>query len=93
MDKKILASMLVIAVASMLLGAGTVAYFSDKEKSTGNTSAVATGPDLKLSDRDEGYKDGITATWNASDMKPGTTIPPYSISFRTGPAWLVTTLR
>jgi len=48
MDKKILASMLIIAVASMLLGAGTVAYFSDTEKSKGNTFTVGLGPDLEL---------------------------------------------
>ena len=41
MDKKILASMLIVAVASMLLGAGTVAYFSDKETSKGNTFTVS----------------------------------------------------
>ena len=82
MDKKILASILIIAVASMLLGAGTYSYFSDKETSTGNTFTVGTGPDLKVSDRDEGYGDGVTATWTASDMKPGTTIPPYSVSLQ-----------
>jgi len=42
MDKKILASMLIIAVASMLLGAGTYSYFSDTETSTGNTFTVST---------------------------------------------------
>jgi len=49
MDKKILASMLIVAVASMLLGAGTIAYFSDKETSKGNTFTVSTAsPDLIL---------------------------------------------
>jgi predicted ribosomally synthesized peptide with SipW-like signal peptide len=48
MDKKILASMLIIAAASMLLGAGTVAYFSDTETSKGNKFTVGLGPDLVL---------------------------------------------
>lgn len=48
MDKKILASMLIIGAVSILLGAGTVAYFSDKETSTGNTLTVGLGPDLVL---------------------------------------------
>jgi predicted ribosomally synthesized peptide with SipW-like signal peptide len=42
MDKKILASMVIIAAASMLLGAGTYSYFSDTETSTGNTFTVST---------------------------------------------------
>ena len=42
MDKKILASMLIIGVVSALLGAGTVAYFSDTETSKGNTFTVST---------------------------------------------------
>jgi len=42
MDKKILASMLIIAVVSMLLGAGTYSYFSDTETSTGNVFTVST---------------------------------------------------
>jgi predicted ribosomally synthesized peptide with SipW-like signal peptide len=47
MDKKILASMLIVAVVSTLLGAGTVAYFSDRETSKGNTFTVSTkSPDL-----------------------------------------------
>jgi predicted ribosomally synthesized peptide with SipW-like signal peptide len=50
MDRKILASMLIIAVASMLIGAGTVAYFSDTETSKGNTFTVSTeSPNLELS--------------------------------------------
>jgi len=48
MDKKILASTLIIAVASMLIGAGTVAYFSDTETSKGNKFTVDCGPDLEL---------------------------------------------
>jgi predicted ribosomally synthesized peptide with SipW-like signal peptide len=83
MDKKILASMLIIAVASTLLGAGTVAYFSDTETSKGNTFTVATGPDLKLSHSSLGpWTDGVTGTWTLADMKPGDETPPASVFFK-----------
>jgi predicted ribosomally synthesized peptide with SipW-like signal peptide len=71
MDKKILASMLIVAVVSMLLGAGTVAYFSDTETSKGNTFTVDPGPDLKIKDGGVDWSDGIGAEWTLSDMKPG----------------------
>lgn len=49
MNRKILASILVVAVASTLLGAGTYAYFSDTETSVGNTfTASSSSPDLIL---------------------------------------------
>jgi predicted ribosomally synthesized peptide with SipW-like signal peptide len=74
MDKKILASMLIIAVASTLLGAGTIAYFSDTETSKGNTFTVDCGPDLQIQDGNEDWRDGVAATWTMGDMKPGDTV-------------------
>lgn len=71
MNKKILASIVVIAVASMLLGAGTYSYFSDTETSSGNVFQAGTGPDLKIKDGNEDWSDGIGAEWTLSDMKPG----------------------
>jgi len=68
MDKKILASMLIIGVVSALLGAGTVAYFSDTETSKGNTFTVSTeSPNLELSPC------GIQPylPFNVEDIKPG----------------------
>jgi len=83
MDKKVLASMLIIAVASMLIGAGTVAYFSDTETSKGNRFTVATGPDLKLSHSSAGpWTDGVTGTWTLADMKPGNETPTASVFFK-----------
>lgn len=70
-----------IGLVAMLAGTGIYALFSDTETSTGNTFTAGT-LDLKVSDRDEGYVDGVTATWTASDMKPGTIIPPYSMSLQ-----------
>jgi len=54
--------MLIIGAASMLIGAGTVAYFSDTETSTGNTFTAGT-LDLKLSHSSLGpWTDGVTWT-------------------------------
>lgn len=66
MDKKILASMLIIGVVSMLLGAGTVSYFSDTETSTGNTFTAGT-LDLKV----DGVDDPSVMSITLSNMKPG----------------------
>jgi len=83
MDKKILASILIIAVASTLLGAGTIAYFSDTETSKGNTFTVATGPDLKLSHSSTGpWTDGVTGTWTLDDMEPGDETPLGQVFFK-----------
>jgi predicted ribosomally synthesized peptide with SipW-like signal peptide len=82
MDKKILASMLIIAVASTLLGAGTVAYFSNTETSTGNTFTAGT-LDLKLSHDSNGpWTDGVTGTWTLSNMMPGDETPTASVFFK-----------
>jgi predicted ribosomally synthesized peptide with SipW-like signal peptide len=68
--KKILISLSIIgAVAAIAIGS-TVAYFRDVETSTGNTMTAGT-LDLKIRDQDEAYRDGVTATWIATDVKPG----------------------
>jgi len=83
MDKKILASMLIIAAASMLIGAGTVAYFNDTETSSGNVFQAGTGPDLKLSHSSGGpWTDGVTGTWTLDDMKPGNETEKASVFFK-----------
>jgi len=74
MNKKLIASYVTIAVVSMLLGAGTVGYFSDIEKSTGNLFTVDPGPDLKIKNSGEDWSDGIGPEWTLSDMKPGDTV-------------------
>jgi predicted ribosomally synthesized peptide with SipW-like signal peptide len=83
MDKKILASMLIIAVASMLLGAGTVAYFSDKETSKGNTFTVSSAsPNLIVwwpvppynvpaTKYDDESGKPLPTLFNVDDLKPG----------------------
>ena len=61
----------------MLAGAGTFAYFTDTEVSSGNMFTAGT-LDLKVSDDDEGAGDGVSATWVLSDMEPGVTIFPVN---------------
>lgn len=70
MNKRVLMSVLIIAVAICLVAAATMAYFSDTETSSGNTFAAGT-LDLKVADDNEGYGDGVTATWVMSNMMPG----------------------
>ena len=67
--KGVLVSVMCIALVAMLAGAGTLAYFSDTETSTGNTFTAGT-MDLKVRD-DGGWSDGLTATWRISNMIPG----------------------
>ena len=68
--KKILVSVMVIAMVAGLIGAGISAFFSDTETSTGNTFTAGT-LDLQVKDNNEGWGDGVTATWTMSNMKPG----------------------
>lgn len=65
-----LISLITIFIAVVLASAGTFAYFSDSESSAGNSFTAGT-MDLKIRDQDESFGDGVTATWTATDMKPG----------------------
>jgi len=68
--KKILVSLSIIGIVAVIAVGATVAYFDDTETSTGNTLSAGI-LDLKIKDNDETWKDGVTATWIASDVKPG----------------------
>lgn len=73
MKRKVLASLLVIAVVAGLVGAGTFAYFSDTEESIDNTFTAGTLK-LEMKDNDQGWWDGIpvTASWQSpSNWAPG----------------------
>lgn len=59
-----------------MAGIGTWAYFSDVESSTGNTLAAGT-LDLKTNDAD-----GVSQTLLATNMEPGDTIGPETISLK-----------
>ena len=80
--KKLLLSMLATFLVIGLVGAGTYAWFQDTETSTGNTFTAGT-MDLKVSDWDEGFGDGVSATWTMSNMEPGvTTVGPLSVNLQ-----------
>jgi len=66
--KKQLMSIMVIGIASLMLGAGTFALFSDTETSTGNTFTAGT-LDIKVGGQDDG---DTVWTFDETDMKPGT---------------------
>lgn len=69
-----------LAIASLLLigmtGIGTWAYFSDVETSTGNVLTAGT-LDLKTND-----VDGVSQTLLATNMAPGETIGPETITLK-----------
>ena len=69
--KKALISVMCIGLVAMTAGAGTLAYFSDVETSTGNTFTAGT-LDLKTQDPFTGYwvDGGVSATWSLSNMVP-----------------------
>jgi len=60
--KKILISLMAIALVIGLVGAGTMAYFSDTETSSANTFTSGTLV-LKLANDNATWTDGVTGTW------------------------------
>ncbi|RLI40291.1 hypothetical protein DRO69_13115 [Candidatus Bathyarchaeota archaeon] len=64
----VLASVLMMVLVATAAGAGTFAYFSDTETSSGNTFTAGT-MDLKLNGGDS-----VTATWTVDDWAPGETV-------------------
>ena len=66
--KKILISLMAIALVVGLVGAGTMAYFYDTETSTGNVFTAGT-LDLKV----DGNDDPAVVSLNISPMAPGAT--------------------
>ncbi len=74
--KKILGLMISVLLLVGMVGIGTWAYFSDVETSTGNILAAGT-LDLKTNDAD-----GVSQTLFATNMEPGDTIGPESITLK-----------
>ena len=71
MNKKILASLVIIGILGFALGLGTYAYFFDTADSTGNTFTAGT-LDLQVRDSDEGWGDSVSGTWcTPSNWAPG----------------------
>ena len=77
--RKLLLSLLALILVIGLVGTGTFAWFQDTETSSGNTIAAGT-LDLKVSDWNEGFGNGVSVTWTMSNMEPGvTTVGPFSV--------------
>ena len=70
--KKILISLMTIAMVGALVGGGVFAYFSDVETSTGNTFTAGT-LNLNLTDASENGTESETLTWVFSGIAPGAT--------------------
>ena len=72
MNKKIIfASIFVIGMLALAMGYGTYSYFTSTKTSTGNVFTTGT-LNLQLADNDEGWGNGVTATWaSPSGWAPG----------------------
>jgi spore coat-associated protein N len=80
--KKLIWSILTVALVIGLAGGGAAAYFLDTETSTGNSFTAGTY-DLKLSDRNESFGDGVAATWTMTNMAPGaSTVGTYFVNLQ-----------
>jgi len=73
---KLLTSLLTIGVVSVAMVGGTLAYFNDVEASSSNILQAGT-LDLKTNDAD-----GVTATLSATNMKPGDSQGPATITLK-----------
>ena len=79
MRKFLLSILAIFLVIGLVAGTGALAWFSDTETSSGN-SFIAGTFDLKASDADQGFGDGVSATWTMSNMEPGvTTVGPFDV--------------
>jgi len=74
--KKIIGLTIAVMLLIGMSGIGTWAYFSDVETSTGNQLTAGT-LDLKTDD-----VDGVSQTLFATNMKPGDTVGPQTITLK-----------
>lgn len=68
--KKILTSLSIIGLVAMAAIGATMAFFKSSVISNGNTFSAGT-IGLEIRDNDESWGNGVTATWKASNLKPG----------------------
>jgi predicted ribosomally synthesized peptide with SipW-like signal peptide len=80
--RKILVSLSIIGAVAAIATGVTIAFFQDTETSTGNTFTAGT-LDLKVGDADEGFGNGVSATWVMPNMIPGVTaVGPLSVNLQ-----------
>ncbi len=70
MNTHILFSLITIGMVAASISGAAYAFFFDSEISGGNTLAAGI-LELEIRDQDEGWGNGVAATWTASDIKPG----------------------
>jgi spore coat-associated protein N len=70
LNKKLLFSVFILGLAVTLASTGTWAWMSDAKTSPSTTFTSGT-LDMQLSDPNEAYADGVTATWSSPLFKPG----------------------
>jgi hypothetical protein len=70
MIRRILFSVITIAIAAAMVGVGLSAIFSDSETSTGNRITTSGSPDLFLQEGNQ-LGEGVQNTWVMSNMVPG----------------------
>ena len=69
--KKMMIALMAVLITVALAGIGTYAYFNDTATSSDNIFTAGT-LNLKLADNDEGWADGVTATWaSPANWAPG----------------------
>jgi spore coat-associated protein N len=79
--KKIIGLSIAAFLIIALVSGGTWAFFSDTETSSGNVFTAGT-LNLKLSDSDQTDVDGVTASFGGSNLKPGDTVGPSTITLK-----------
>jgi predicted ribosomally synthesized peptide with SipW-like signal peptide len=79
--KKILGLVLAALVVMAMAGGATWAAFSDTETSSSNTFTAGT-LNLKLTDGNETDQNGVTGSFSGSDLVPGDSVGPSTITLK-----------
>jgi predicted ribosomally synthesized peptide with SipW-like signal peptide len=79
--KKVLFALIACVLCAGMVG-GAFAYFTDVEKSTGNTASAGT-IDIQLADNNQGFTNaGVTASFNIGPLAPGQTATTGAIAIK-----------
>jgi hypothetical protein len=73
LDRKLLASLIVIGLLALTMGWGTYSWFSDTNLSKNNVLGSGT-MDIRLSNDQINWSQNVTSTWSVSNMAPNQTI-------------------
>jgi predicted ribosomally synthesized peptide with SipW-like signal peptide len=79
--KKIIGLSIAAVIILALVSGATLAFFSDTEVSSNNQFSAGT-LNLKLSDADQTDVDGVTASFGGSNLAPGDSVGPSTITLK-----------